>query len=561
MNLKIISGAFFALVCFQADAQKKVDRQYFISLLNEGNYQKVFDSALVLRKEVYGKNAVVDYFIAKSLCLDGHKKSATICFNKIISNFKLEGNKKDFIEKEISTCNEVQDAEVALTSANPDYSYISNIALPEASVGGKMGKVYDCFSGNQTINLTRMVSSHELESRLFPIHQKGAAVRKIRSIVGDQYRIDTARRYVFVTSKKFPLTQVNEAANRLERAYQFFIEYYGLRPPDKLLTVYILGDQKTLRQTAELVHGIELPLPNIGYSNLSDLSLLGLGDAKHLGTLYHELFHLLIRTDVGDIPAFLDEGLASLYSVSSWKNNQLIGDYRPWRLEELKEARSSRDRFLQIPSLSKLIGYSWDEFDGGGTKNICQVAVNYALSNFLLIYLQEKKLLQLTVNAYKNRPFVPFDSGNVKTNLRIFEEVVKEPVDTFSRKFEDWFRQRYQFNLFRQNEWEADTYMSMDQKFEQARSLLYNVDENVYKGKDRQEIVKLQSELDSLHREFSKLPRIYNHQNENAPANMVEQKQSISPAEIKRNEIEQSLLAYEKKLRKLIFDNSPKKAN
>lgn len=40
-----------------------------------------------------------------------------------------------------------------------------------------------------------------------------------------------------------------------------------------------------------------------------------------------------------------------------WKNNQLVGDYRLWRLGELREASYSRDRFLQIPPLEKLINY------------------------------------------------------------------------------------------------------------------------------------------------------------------------------------------------------------
>ncbi len=90
--------------------QKKVNRQYFINLLNAGEYDKVFDTAIKLRKQVYGKNAVIDYFIAKSLCLDGHKEKSTYCFNCIIKNHKLAGSKKDFIQQEINTCNAPPDA-------------------------------------------------------------------------------------------------------------------------------------------------------------------------------------------------------------------------------------------------------------------------------------------------------------------------------------------------------------------------------------------------------------------------------------------------------------------
>ena len=550
--------AFFNPYLF---AQKKVNRQYFINLLNDGDYDKVFDSANRLRKEVYGKNAVVDYFIAKSLCLDGHQKNATTCFNRIIKNFKLSGNKKTFIEQEIKTCNLVPNAGEVMPSGNPDYSYINNISLPEASVGGKMGRVYNCESKNQTINLTNMVSQEEMESRLFPIDQKVKAMKKLGSIVGNGYRIDTAKRYVFITAREFPLSKVSFAAESLEKAYRFFIDYYGLRAPDKLLSVYILPNQQSLRQTAELVHRIELPDPNIGYSNLSDLSLLGLGDEKHLGTLYHELFHLMIRTDVGDIPAFLDEGLASLYSVSSWKNNQLIGDYRPWRLDELKEARSARDRDLHIPALAQLINYGWDEFDGAGTGNICQVAINYALSNFVMIYLQEKDLLQKMVGAFRNRPFVPLDSEEVQSNLQIFESVVKDSVKTFTHKFDTWFKEKYQFDLYNENGSSATGPVGIQESFDQVTALLYEVKEKAFRNKNPEEYKKLEQELASIITGFNNLSSINSSNLNNPPANIAQQSTMADQASIERSAIQMRLEDFDKKLRKLLFDSMPKTAN
>jgi len=108
-------------------AQKKVNRQYFINLLNAGEYDKVFDTAIKLRKQVYGKNAVIDYFIAKSLCLDGHKEKSTYCFNCIIKNHKLAGSKKDFIQQEINTCNAPPDAGGGGLLTNSDFSYINNV--------------------------------------------------------------------------------------------------------------------------------------------------------------------------------------------------------------------------------------------------------------------------------------------------------------------------------------------------------------------------------------------------------------------------------------------------
>lgn len=561
MRLTILSTACLLILTMQLSAQKKVNRQYFINLLNAGEYDKVFDTAIKLRKQVYGKNAVIDYFIAKSLCLDGHKEKSTYCFNCIIKNHKLLGPKKDFIQQEITACNAPPAAGEENLVTSPDFSYINNVSLPEASVGGKMGRVYDCYSGSQTINLGTMVSLYELESRLFPINQKHAAVQKISSILNANYKIDTSGRYVFVTLKKYPLDSVNYAATKLEDAYRFFVNYYGLRAPDKLITVYILHDQTALRKTAQLVHGIQLPDPNIGYSNLSDLSLLGLGDAKHLGTLYHELFHLIIRTDLGDIPAFLDEGLASLYSVSRWKNGKLMGDHRPWRLDELREAKSAKDRLLQIPSLEKLINYSWDEFDGQETKNVCQVAVNYALSNFVMIYLQEKNLLQKMVTAFKDRPFVPTDAGEPKTNLEIFEEVVKDSIKTFTVKFDSWFKGQYNFDLYKEVSTSASTpQVNMQESFRNARVLLYETKEKAFKPNDLSAFRLLERELDVIESDHRKLAANQPNIN-NAPANMVQQSLPVDNEAAKKTEIQTRLNEFEKKLRKLLFDKLPKTAN
>ncbi|MEP6596705.1 MAG: hypothetical protein ABJA71_12200 [Ginsengibacter sp.] len=548
-------------------AQKKVNRQYFINLLNAGEYDKVFDTATKLRKQVYGKNAVIDYFIAKSLCLDGYKEKSTYCFNCIIRNFKLSGGKKDFIQQEINTCNTPANREEEVLVTNPDFSYINNVSLPEAGVSGKMGRVYNCFSKEQTINLNSMVSPDELESRLFSINQKKNAIQKIKSVVNNNYKIDTSGRYVFVTSKNSSLDSVSYAAERLEQAYMFFVNYYGLRAPDKLLTVYILPDQIALRQTAKLVHGIQLPDPNIGYSNLSDLGLLGLGDSKHLGTMYHELFHLIIRTDLGDIPAFLDEGLASLYSVSRWDDKKLIGDHRSWRLDELKEARYATDKFLKIPPLDKLINYSWDEFDGQETKNVCQVAVNYALSNFVMIYLQEKNLLQQMVTAFKNRPFVPLDTAKSKSNVQLFAEVVNDSIKKFASKFDLWFKDRYNFDLYKEASSSTSTPVNMPQLFDNVRILLLETNEKVFKFNEPEKFKQLDEELKAIQNDYDKIPKDYNNAVLNSNAilnsnvNAVQQSSPVDSASTKRNEIRTRLDEYEKNLRKIIFDKMPKTAN
>jgi len=117
-----------------------------------------------------------------------------------------------------------------------------------------------------------------------------------------------------------------------------------------------MPDQKSLQTIALKVHGIDVGKATLGYSLLSDLSLLGIADPDHIGTLYHELFHLIVRTDAGDIPAWLDEGLASLYSVYKWNRDTLKGSASTWRIMQLN-SRYLEATGISVPVLKQLISY------------------------------------------------------------------------------------------------------------------------------------------------------------------------------------------------------------
>ena len=148
---------------------------------------------------------------------------------------------------------------------------------------------------------------------------------KYKTLLNTSYHISVSGRFLLITYGNNVLNkeQAAKTSELLERTYTFFSRYYNLRPPDKLLAVYLLPDKNILRQTALRVHGIKIPDANIGYSNIGDLSLLGISDLTHIGTLCHELFHLMIRTDVGDVSPWMDEGIASVYETSQFSRSPL----------------------------------------------------------------------------------------------------------------------------------------------------------------------------------------------------------------------------------------------
>ncbi|MDB5120768.1 MAG: hypothetical protein JWN56_1986 [Sphingobacteriales bacterium] len=440
--------SFYSAGFFKASAQMKVPKKTFIGLLNQGKYDEVYLQAKKLRGSIYGKNALLDYFIAKSLCLDGYKEKSEEEFQKIFKNYRLSANQKQFLNKEIDNCFSPSVTTTStLTSAS--FNYLNDARLPQGGVSGKMGYVItDCFKPDQYADFSNAKSDDELNERLFGLNQAAAARKKLDSILPDDYEVKNAGRFMVVTlnQKSISDSRVDQLTQRLERVFQFYVSYYNLRYPDKLLTVYLLPSSLELRKVANIVHGIKLPANSLGYSCLADLSLLGISTPEQLLTLYHEIFHLIVRTDVGDIPAWLDEGLASLYSTSHWENGVLISDKVIWRTDILLRASRQRIESVHVPTIKSMINYSWDSFDGvkADYKNICQASVNYSLANHFLIYLQKKDKLKQVINAYKNRPEVDLAAKvEPADNLKIFEDTMGEKISVTELAFKDWIQIEY----------------------------------------------------------------------------------------------------------------------
>jgi len=316
--------------------------------------------------------------------------------------------------------------------------------LPEAAVRGKMGMLSNCNMPPQELTYVGNVSTEELESRLFSVDQGEAAIKKYKSILNSNYHINVSGRFLLITYGNTVLNsaQITNTSERLERAYNFYVSYYNLRPPDKLLAVYLLPDKYTFRQTARLVHGIKVPDANIGYSNISDLSLVGVSDVTRIGTLTHEMFHLMVRTDVGDVPPWMDEGIACIYETSKWQGNILVGDVMNWRSDVLSSARYEMSS--KIPRLREFIGYNWAQFDGIESNDLCKASINYAYGKHLMLYLQEEGKLTSLVAAVKNRNEITDDPNSVfQTDVDLFEQTFNTDIEAIERQFDQWLKRKY----------------------------------------------------------------------------------------------------------------------
>ena len=105
------------------------------------------------------------------------------------------------------------------------------------------------------------------------------------------------------------------------------------------------------------------------------------------GTLVHELVHPFIAASFPAVPAWFNEGLASLYEAVREQHGQMWG-LPNWRLDGLKRAI----RAGKLPSFAMMTSDSDARFYASST--------GYAQARYLCLYLQEKGLLHRYYDAF-----------------------------------------------------------------------------------------------------------------------------------------------------------------
>jgi len=471
--MRILIFILVMLTSRTALSQIQVDRAKLIKLLQQGKTGEVFKEANRLRDSVYGKCALVDYFIAKSLCMDKYYDRSAIWFDYILAKYPMDDGSMAFIRQEKNAC---QPGRAAPLAAGSTLLTAMTIPVPKVSAGvrGRIGKggyiVEACYENKALVSYDNMLPDEALAARIFSMDQPDMALAKLQSFLPAAYEAKVYKRFILVTLKdrSYNIENLERVAGSLERAYSFYMEHYSLRPLNKFITVYLLPSQAALQTAAQDVHHIKIGNDPLGYSILSDLSLLGIAedDPSTIGTLYHELWHLVIRGDAGDIPAWLDEGIAGLYSNSHWENDVLLGNKTTWRLDDLRSKRLS-EIGETVPSLEELLAYDWSNFYGGENKNLCMATVNYALSNYFMIYLQEQGVLQQLMQAVKSRHPESTASAQDMQDITLLPAVTGKNISALQTAFRAWFKKAYSFDPYDNPRTQATAIMKFNFQQEQ----------------------------------------------------------------------------------------------
>jgi hypothetical protein len=150
--------------------------------------------------------------------------------------------------------------------------------------------------------------------------------------------------------------------------------------PNKIIDIYLFHDADSYESGVKALTGETPTTPYGFYSKQHEAMFMNIATGG--GTLVHEIVHPFVEADLPNAPAWLNEGLGSLFEQSAERRGHIIG-LTNWRLAGLQHALARG----HVPSFKTLSHYGDNEFYGDDT------GVNYAASRYLLYYMQERGIL------------------------------------------------------------------------------------------------------------------------------------------------------------------------
>ena len=388
-------------------------------------YPLTYEETTVYRLQPYGKQLEVYYMEGTSLCrMQGRTDLGEKVLQWSLDNFSLSRQDVATVQRELNTCQSTSVPEVFPATI------VFNTTLAVASSAGRT-KMFYYNSGDNAlksvpVEVVREIPRTELDKRLFGRSRVAEAQDSANRLAGSGAVSEASKNFV-VVSRQHPPKVLSSIGEQLDRVYDFFVSEYGMRPPDSLISVYLVNNASDLQQLSTALHGIRVSPQSIGYSYQADMSMVGIVQQAQTGTLQHELFHLMVRNNFGDIPPWMDEGMAALYEVADTRNARVVG-LENWRGPVL-------DTLWRLqPPVEQLIRMNWFQFSGGDEEyNTDRQAAIHAKARYLMLYLQNQGKLRDIYRAFHARE-IGTDSA------ALLSATVGQDLRALESDFDAWFR-------------------------------------------------------------------------------------------------------------------------
>lgn len=446
------SPAALMLVVLTASIASPSSAQPTIEMLADGKHlwmQGDFAGAYEVLKRYrdlpFGRSFEVDFMLGTCACRMPERRERGAAFLEWVRytySDRLTDEGKGVVNGELETCRKdapLSPAPAALPSAR-------QMVTAGASLQGKIfywiNREQDerAAIGNYLTNAVP-IAEERIRERWIAIGDKANALKLAQQALPAS-KVKIFSRFVIASQAGHTEAELDAANGLLERYLAFFVQSYGMRAPTNYMFVYLVPSIDRLRTFASRYHGMSLSFGTIAYSFRDDLSIAAVVPERVYGSLFHELFHLVARSNFGDIPTWLDEGIAALYEESQAVGGEFRGTPN-WRGEVLKHYKGD------IPSLRALIeqrdpaladandrSVVHSEYDGMMLAK--RQAIFSATARHFAMYLQERRALFATYTAVRDFSTSNDFTGTAEGVIRLVERSSNQGIDALDADFQAW---------------------------------------------------------------------------------------------------------------------------
>jgi len=434
-----------ALLCASHPAQAATLEQA-TSAWKAQQYPQAYQLLAELREQPYGRQPVSDFMLGTSGCrLDAPKRDYGLrLLNWMLYAYALSQPSRELVARERDLC---QQLTLALSDVTP-----GNIEESRSAGMRGYGKSFYWAGQDQPVSSypmrrLRPITQAELRHRQVPVGDQSAALALAKELApGQRYRVQ--QRLIIIGTRQHSDEDLQRVGQTLARYLHFLQQQYAVALPDYYLRIHLVRRSDGVQQLADRLHGLDVSRATIGYAFVEDGSVVGFVPEAAAGTLLHELFHLLVRSNFGDIPQWLDEGIASLYEVAGRRDDHYYG-LDNWRRKVLDS------QWQQRPSLAELIGAEWFLFDDPRQVRAFREAADHegyhdrregakqaammATARYFMLYLEQRGQLAAVYRAVRDGDLGPADQSPREHVVRLVEATLQQPIDAIDRDFVRWY--------------------------------------------------------------------------------------------------------------------------
>jgi hypothetical protein len=248
-------------------------------------------------------------------------------------------------------------------------------------------------------------------------YQQRAAALRVRAPAGFAIVVEPP----FVVAGEGGEATVRRHAERTVRwAVRLLRAGFFARDPDRILDIWLFDGDQSYRKHARMLFG-DVPTTPYGYYSARHGALI-MNIATGGGTLVHEIVHPFVAANCPGCPAWLNEGLGSLFEQCRERDGHIEGMVN-WRLDGLQAAiREQRT----IP-LADLVATDDATFYGPRS------GLHYAMARYLLLWLQERSALRGFW-----RDHVAGRDADPTGKAALLRALGTDDLRTFQREWERW---------------------------------------------------------------------------------------------------------------------------